>query len=156
MAIPLSLNLIYFRANGCNPMASVFDTALRNLKQSNEQLAYNPAYNIVKQGEHDYAITLAVAGFAESDLSITAKQNTLVVSGQHDESATSEEADYLHQGFSKQAFESTFRLGEHMKVKQAQLKDGLLHIHLVRDVPEESKPQTIPIVSADAAPSKRN
>ncbi len=103
-----------------------------------------PPYNIERTGENDYRITVAVAGFSESDLSIEAKENTLTVKGekQAKEETTGE---VLHQGIAARAFERVFQLADYVQVKNAALENGLLHVDLVREIPEAKKPRNIPI-----------
>ena len=102
-----------------------------------------PPYNIEQTGEDGYVITMAVAGFGDGDLDITLKENTLVVSGKIER----EDGDvtYLHHGIAGRAFERRFELADHIKVAGADLANGLLHIELVREVPEEKKPKKIAI-----------
>src|SRR5215469_10134952 len=104
-----------------------------------------PPYNIETTGENAYRLTMAVAGFASEDLDITVKDNTLLVSGQ---SKIDEDAKkYLHRGIARRAFERRFQLAEHIKVAGASLDNGLLHVDLVREVPEALKPRKITIGS---------
>lgn len=104
-----------------------------------------PPYNIEKTGDDTYRITLAVAGFAPDELSITSQPNLLVVSGKK---AEGQGGSYLHQGIAGRAFERRFSLAEHVKVTAAHLENGLLIIELVREVPEQMKPRRIPIVTS--------
>lgn len=102
-----------------------------------------PPYNIVKLDTDNYQIVMAVAGFSEKDLSVTAQENDLLISGSTErEEDTSE---YLHKGIAARSFEKTFRLADFIKVREVELKNGLLSIRLEREVPEESKPRQIPI-----------
>jgi len=103
-----------------------------------------PPYNIEKIGEDDYRIVMAVAGFNESDLNITAEGDTLLVNGRIDDKAE-EGRTYLHRGIAARAFQRSFRLADHIKVTGADMKNGLLTINLVREVPEEKKPRMIQI-----------
>ena len=104
-----------------------------------------PPYNIESTGEDAYRITMAVAGFGENDIDITAQDATLVVSGRIDRSGEAEERKFLHRGIAERAFERRFNLAEHVVVTNAALENGLLHIDLVREVPEEKKPKKIAI-----------
>ncbi len=106
-----------------------------------------PPYDIVRTSEDSYRITMAVAGFAESELNITHQPNLLVVAG--DKSA--EEGDYLHRGIPGSSFERRFELADHVKVANAGLQNGLLTITLVREVPEEKKPRKISIKANETA-----
>jgi len=108
-----------------------------------------PPYNIERTGENAYRVTLAVAGFAEKDLSIEVKDGGLVVKGTRQAEAE-EERLYLHRGIAARAFERRFQLAEHMRVVGASLETGLLHIDLVREVPEAMKPRVVPISTGTA------
>lgn len=105
-----------------------------------------PPYNIERTGENAYRITLAVAGFAESELSIEAKENTLTVRG---EKTKPEEAktEFLYQGIAARAFERVFQLADFVEVKGAVLENGLLHVDLAREIPEKMKPRQIKIAA---------
>src|ERR1700704_4617096 len=104
-----------------------------------------PPYNIERTGENSYRVTIAVAGFSESELSIEAKENTLTVKGEKRPKSDAEEAEVLYQGIAARAFERVFRLADFVEVKGAALENGLLHIDLVREIPEAKKPRAIPI-----------
>ncbi len=104
-----------------------------------------PPYNIEATGENAYRLTMAVAGFGPEDLEITVKENELLVNGKSkkDEDA----AKYLHRGIARRAFERRFQLADHIKVAGASLANGLLHVDLVREIPEAMKPRKIEITS---------
>jgi molecular chaperone IbpA len=110
-----------------------------------------PPYNIERRGENDYRITIAVAGFSEAELSIESKENTLVVRGSKEVPSdpnartTDRKTEILHQGIAGRAFERHFQLADHVYPTGASLEHGLLHINLVREVPEAQKPRQIPI-----------
>jgi molecular chaperone IbpA len=106
-----------------------------------------PPYNIERSGENAYRISVAVAGFTEADLSIEAKENMLRIRG---EQADDEEksGDVLYQGIAARNFERSFQLADHVQVKGASLENGLLHVDLVREVPEAMKSRAIPIASS--------
>ena len=106
-----------------------------------------PPYNIAKLSEDDYEITMAVAGFKESDITITAQQNLLKVSGSAVEKQQKDGVAYLHRGIANRSFERVFSLADHVKVVDAALANGLLTLKLVREIPEASKPRTIAINS---------
>jgi molecular chaperone IbpA len=103
-----------------------------------------PPYNIERTGENDYRISIAVAGFAENELTIESKENTLTVKG---EKQQKEEAkgEVLYQGIAARAFERAFQLADYVVVKGANLENGLLHVELVREIPEAKKPRQIAI-----------
>ena len=104
-----------------------------------------PPYNIERVGENEYRITMEVAGFAEEDIDIEAKENSLTVRGEQTSTEESDEREYLHRGIATRTFERCFQLEEHVEVKGASLENGLLHIDLVREIPEAMKPRTISI-----------
>lgn len=104
-----------------------------------------PPYNIEQVNEDQYRITLAIAGFSEQELDITAQENTLVVSGKLNSEGNEQDASYLHRGIAGRAFERRFEIADHIKVTGADLSNGLLTIELVREVPEEKKPRKISI-----------
>ncbi len=104
-----------------------------------------PPYNIERTGENAYRITLAVAGFGDRDIAIEAKQNTLTIKGEKQAKADEKKGEVLHQGIAARAFERVFQLAEHVQVTGAALENGLLHVDLVREVPEAMKPRQIPI-----------
>ena len=113
-----------------------------------------PPYNIEKTGDDTYRVTLAVAGFAEQDLGIEAKENTLTIKGEKKETAENN-GEVLYRGIAARAFERRFQLADHVEVKDASLKNGLLHIDLKRTVPEELKPRKIAITNAGQANGKQ-
>jgi len=108
-----------------------------------------PPYNIERTGENAYRISVAVAGFADNELSIEAKENTLTIKG---EKKVKEEqsGEVLYQGIAARAFERVFQLADYVTVKNASLENGLLHVDLVREIPEAKKPRQIPINGAKA------
>ncbi|SIO10056.1 Hsp20 family protein [Vannielia litorea] len=102
-----------------------------------------PPYNIEKVDENDYRISIAVAGFTDSELSVEVKEGALIVSASKNES--DEGKTYLHRGIATRAFERRFTLADHVKVTGATHADGMLHIDLVREIPEALKPRRIEI-----------
>lgn len=104
-----------------------------------------PPYNVELIGDNQYRITIAVAGFAQSEIEITAHDNLLSVRGAHPEEKS--ERQYLYQGIAERNFERKFQLAEHIVVRGARLENGLLYIDLERLVPEEVKPRRIEILS---------
>lgn len=110
-----------------------------------------PPYNIERTGENDYRITVAVAGFGQDDLSIEVKENTLTIKGAK-QAKEEQRGQVLHQGIAARAFERVFQLADHVVVKSAQLENGLLHVDLVREIPEAKKPRQIPIGNGQAKP----
>ena len=118
---------------------------LLNLLDSSADQGY-PPYNIERSDENNYRVTVAVAGFAEKDLSVDVKDRVLTVSGKREDAA---KANFLHQGIAGRGFERSFQLAEHVEVKAARLENGLLHVDLERIVPEEKKPRRITINAPD-------
>ena len=104
-----------------------------------------PPYNIERTGENAYRITMAVAGFGEGDLSIEAKENTLTVKGEKKTETEDKERAFLYRGIGARTFERRFQLADHVEVKRASLENGLLHVDLVREVPEAMKPRQVAI-----------
>jgi molecular chaperone IbpA len=104
-----------------------------------------PPYNIERTGENAYRISVAVAGFAENELSIVAKESTLTIRGDKQTKTDEKNGSVLYQGIAARAFERQFQLADHVEVKGAKLENGLLHVDLTREVPEAKKPRQIPI-----------
>ena len=124
-------------------------TMLDSLAQPDNGQSY-PPYNIERTGEDAYRISMAVAGFAEDDISIEAHRNVLTIKGEKPETQD-EASEFLHRGIAARAFERRFQLADHVEVVGALLKNGLLHIDLKRSVPEEMKPRKIEIQPAPAS-----
>ena len=131
---------------GFDRMARLVDAATR---VDSSASAY-PPYNIEVVGEDAYRLTMAVAGFARDEIDLTVHENTLIVTGKTE--SKDENGRYLHRGIARRAFERRFSLADHIKVVGASLDNGLLHVDLVREVPEAMKPRSIPITSAPARP----
>ena len=110
-----------------------------------------PPYNIERTGEDAYRITMAVAGFGESEIAIEAHGNNLTVKGEKAEEQAEDGVEVLFRGIAGRAFERRFQIADHVEIKSASLKNGLLHIDLKRNVPEELKPRKIAISSANDA-----
>jgi molecular chaperone IbpA len=105
-----------------------------------------PPYNIERTGENDYRISVAVAGFADDELSLEAKENTLTIKGEKQtKEENNKDGEVLYQGIAARAFERVFQLADHVQVKGAALENGLLHVDLVREIPEAKRPRQIPI-----------
>ena len=118
-----------------------------------------PPYDIVKMGEDNYRISMAVAGFREDELDVTMERNVLIVSGRARETEDNsvnggEEVTVLHRGIAKRAFEHRFELADTIKVKDATLENGVLSVELVREVPEHLKPRQIKIGTGKREESK--
>lgn len=104
-----------------------------------------PPYNIEKTGENAYRITMAVAGFSEDDLTVQVKEGVLSVRAEKSETSGKQDGDVLYRGIAERSFERRFQLADHVEVRGADLENGLLHIDLVREIPEAMKPRTIAI-----------
>lgn len=129
-----------------------FDRLLNTLEAASRiETADNwPPYDIVKTGDDEYRITMAVAGFSQDELAMTQEQNMLIVSG---EKTNGQAGEYLHRGIAGRGFERRFELADHVKVVGANLADGLLTVDLKLEIPEEMKPRRIEI-KADLALSQ--
>jgi len=106
-----------------------------------------PPYNIERTGEDSYRITMAVAGFSQDEIEIEAKQNSLMVTGSK-EADEENENEMLHRGIAARSFERRFQLADHVEIKEASLENGLLHIDLIREIPEAMKPRKVAIVNS--------
>ncbi|HEY9010169.1 MAG TPA: Hsp20 family protein [Devosia sp.] len=106
-----------------------------------------PPYNIEKVGDNAYRISIAVAGFAESDIVIESKENSLSIKGAKAPEGEDSKREFLHRGIAERAFELRFQLAEYVEVVGASLENGLLHVELKRELPESKKPRTIAIGS---------
>jgi molecular chaperone IbpA len=107
-----------------------------------------PPYNIERTGENSYRISVAVAGFGEGELSIEAKENTLTIKGEKHAKDDEKRGEVLYQGIAARTFERVFQLADYVQVKGAALENGLLHVDLVREIPEAKKPRRIAIGNA--------
>ncbi len=132
---------LYRSTVGFDRLANVLDQVM---SADVGQTTY-PPYNIEKTGDDAYRITIAVAGFAEDELTIEAREGQLVVSGRKSETESEEGATFLHRGIATRAFERRFQLADHVRAEAAATENGLLHIDLVREVPEALKPRKIEI-----------
>ena len=132
---------LYRSAVGFDRLMSMVDAAQKSASADSY-----PPYNIEKTGENAYQVTLAVAGFGADDLDIEVRDGQLVVVGKG--STEDDQSRYLHRGIARRAFERRFQLADHVEVKAADLKDGLLVIDLVREIPEAMKPRKIEIKGA--------
>jgi len=135
---------LYRSTVGFDHLANVLDQVMTNDVSTQSY----PPYNIEKTGEDAYRISIAVAGFTEAELNIEARDGQLVVSGK--KAADTDEKSYLHRGIANRAFERRFQLADHVRATAAVTENGLLHVDLVREVPEALKPRKIQIASAPA------
>jgi molecular chaperone IbpA len=138
---PIDFAPLYRSTVGFDQLFNLLDT-VGGLEAAN---AY-PPYNIERLGDNEYRITMAVAGFSQDEIKVDVKEQTLTVAGAR--KAEVAERRYLHRGIAARNFERRFQLADHIEVKGADLQDGLLHVDLVRNVPERLKPRTIAIGSA--------
>lgn len=132
-----------------------FDRLIHTLEITASAVGANdnyPPYNIEKTGEDTYRLTMAVAGFAQSDLTVEVQNQTLTVSGRQQERQDDGSATHLYRGIPEGGFEQQFELAEYVQVTGAHLADGLLSVELVRDLPEQLRPRRIEIRSAEHAP----
>jgi molecular chaperone IbpA len=128
---------------GFDRLFDLIDSSLRETGDDNY-----PPYNIERTGEETYHVSLALAGFAPDEVTVTAEQNMLTVEGRKDDQG---DHQYLYQGISGRPFRRQFSLADYVQVKGATFNDGLLRIDLVREVPEAMKPRRIAIKSGNAA-----
>ena len=134
------------------PSASTVSSTCSTRRASDGSPGY-PPYNIERTGENAYRITVAVSGFAKDELSIVAKENTLTIKGEKTANENGKDkSDVLYRGIAARAFERAFQLADFVQVKNASLENGLLHVDLVREIPEAKKPRSIPIYAAQRAP----
>ena len=130
-----------------------FETLFDRLNdRSHENSESYPPYDIVRKGEDAFQINLALAGFAPDEITITSEASQLTVAGRKPESQT----DYLYQGISARAFERRFNLADYIEVESASFENGLLHINLVRRVPERMKPRRIDIGNVSRLDTKES
>jgi molecular chaperone IbpA len=125
-----------------------FDRLLQMLDKSvgaEQNAPTYPPYNIERTGENAYRLTLAVAGFGETDLSIESRENALNIKGAKEARNEGEAPEMLYQGIAARAFERRFQLADHVQVTGARLENGLLHVELAREIPEAQRPRQIPI-----------
>ena len=139
---------LYRATVGFDQVADLMDRVLTDVASTPTY----PPYNIEKTADDSYRISIAVAGFAEADLSVETKENALVVTAK--KSAEDERRTYLHRGIATRAFERRFALADHVRATGASYADGMLHIDLAREVPEALKPRRIEIASGETLDAK--
>jgi molecular chaperone IbpA len=123
-------------------------SALDQLVGPEGQAPSYPPYNIERTGENAYRISVAVAGFTDADLSIEAKENTLTIRGDKQINDGDSTRELLYRGIAARTFERSFQLADYVEVRGASLENGLLHVDLVREIPEVMKARVIPIMSS--------
>ena len=129
----------------------LFDMLENNSFGQGSQENY-PPFDLIKKGDNDYCIQLAVAGFTSDEIDITSQQNQLIVSGRKSDESDQKGGDFIYRGIANRSFERRFALADHVQVKSADLKDGLLSIELVREIPEAMKPRKINIGGSESQP----
>jgi len=135
------LSPLYRSTIGFDRIGSLLDT----LGSFEGEAPSYPPYNIERVSETAYRISMAVAGFNDSDLDIEVKENTLTIRGE--KHVEQENSTFLHRGIAARSFERRFQLADYVVVKGASLENGLLHVDLVRELPETMKPRTIEITT---------
>ena len=130
-----------------------FDRLFNLLDQSSGDAAAPgyPPYNIERTGDNAYRISVAVSGFSPAELSIVSKENQLTIKGEKTANENGGKSEVLYRGIAARAFERVFQLADYVTVKNASLENGLLHVDLVREIPETKKPRSIPITTAGQA-----
>jgi molecular chaperone IbpA len=141
------LTPLYRSTVGFDRLGSLLDT----LSNFDGDAPSYPPYNIERVSENDYRISMAVAGFGDKDLTIEVKENTLSVRGEKQPEL--EGTTFLHRGIAARSFERRFQLADYVMVKGARLQNGLLHVDLVRELPEAMKPRVVPITTKVEKPT---
>ena len=136
---------LYRSTVGFDRMFSMLD----QLRGTEGSVSSYPPYNIERNGENAFRISVAVAGFTDAALAIEAKEGTLTIRGEKQASDQEKTGEMLYQGIAERTFERSFRLADHVEVKGAVLENGLLHVDLVREIPESMKSREIPIASSN-------
>lgn len=141
----LDLSPLFRSSVGFDHLSRLMDSAFEHASEA----ASYPPYNIEKLDEDNYRISMAVAGFTEDDIDITAQENTLTVRANARQD--NEEKEYLYRGIAGRAFERRFQLADYIRVTDASMHNGMLHIDMMREVPERMKPRTIEIATGKKA-----
>ena len=139
---------LYRATVGFDQIADLVDRVLTDTSSAQSY----PPYNIEKTSEDGWRISIAVAGFSDAELSVEVKENALLVSAK--KAKDEAERTYLHRGIATRAFERRFGLADHVRVTSASHVDGMLHIDLVREVPEALKPRRIEIAAGNTVEAK--
>ena len=141
----IDLTPLYANTVGFDRLGSLLDAAMSTERQT----AGYPPYDIELVGENRYAITLAAAGFQESEIDVQVEKGVLTVRGRREDQK--KDSRYLHRGIATRSFERKFNLADHVEVVSAQMDNGLLKIALVKEIPEAMKPRRIPVGTAQPA-----
>ena len=147
----LDLTPVFRSAIGFDRMANLVDSMMAG---TTEQHSNWPPYNIEKHGTDDYRITMAVAGFSDSELDVTIHDQMLIITGTQSDGAKADDVQYLHRGIAGRNFERRFQLADFIQIEGASINDGLLHINLQRVIPDAMKPRKINISNGADAPTK--
>lgn len=135
---------LYRSVVGFDRLANLLETAAA------DGAAGYPPYNIERTGENAYRISVAVAGFTDKELDLQVKENELTIRGEKNNAEKKQEGEVLYQGIAARAFERKFQLADHVEIRGAKLENGLLHVDLVREIPESKKPRKIAIGSGQS------
>jgi len=135
----IDLSPLYANTVGYDTFGTLLDAAFNTDRQGGGY----PPYDIELVDENRYSITIAVAGFQESELDVQVEKGVLTVRGRKEEQT--KDSRYLHRGIASRAFERKFDLADHVEVVDAQLDNGLLHVSLVKEIPDAMKPRKIPV-----------
>ena len=146
----IDLTPLYANTVGFDRFGSLLDAAMN----TDRQAAGYPPYDIELVGENRYAITLAVAGFQDSEIDVQVEKGVLTVRGRREDQT--KDSRYLHRGIATRSFERKFNLADHVEVVSAQLDNGLLKIALVKEIPEAMKPRKIPVGKTTPAIENRS
>ncbi|MEM6616448.1 MAG: Hsp20 family protein [Pseudomonadota bacterium] len=144
------LSPLYRSTVGFDRMFSLLDSAANGEMTGGGY----PPYNIERTAENSYRISMAVAGFSDSELNVEVKEHLLSVRGEKAVADTDEKREFLHQGIAERTFERRFQLADHVNIVGASLENGLLHIDLEREIPEAKKPRSIEIATSAATAQK--
>ena len=136
-----TLNPLYRATIGFDRLFTEFETQMNSTSNSQGY----PPYNISKDGDDLYSITLAIAGFKKSEIDIQLEDGNLLITGTVEKDTSTDDIEYLHKGIAERDFVRSFKLAEYVEVKDAKLEDGLLKVELFRNVPDALKPQSIKI-----------
>lgn len=137
--------MTYTSALANDPMFLGFDRIfdrMHTLNRIEQNQGKYPPYNIIKSGENHYKVEMAIAGFTQDDLDITVEDGVMTIVGNKEQD---DDAEYLHKGIGSRSFKRTFTLADTIVVQDAELKDGILHVHLENVIPDEKKPRKIAI-----------
>lgn len=142
---------LYRSTVGFDRLFNMFDTMTQP-----EGVQSYPPYNIERLSENSYRISMAVAGFSEDEIDIEAQRNQLTVKGEKSREDDNDDSEFLYRGIASRSFERRFQLADHVEVVGAHLQNGLLHIELKREIPEEMKPRKITVQTVKASNTNKN